>query len=126
MSLYRLAVRNGLLVREKRKLLRFWMWSFNRSEEDYLNKLKNRLTQLRQEQSLLTQSIPEVEKRIKDAKESLLQRGDGGTGPVFRDSWTPRREPVLLKKDVKLAAPKKKDPPKKEAAKPLLHITPAQ
>ncbi len=123
MSLYRLAVSSGLLIREKRKLLRWWIWSFNRSEENYLNKLKNRLTALRQEQSLLTAAIPEEEERIKKIKEYLLERGDG-IGPARRDKWSHRIEPVRLKKDTKLQGKKKKDKDPPTPPKPLFNITP--
>lgn len=125
MSLYRLAVHNGLLIREKRKLLRWWMWSFNRSEEDRLINMKNRLVTIRQEQSLLTAAIPEEEDRIKKIKENLREHGKDSTGPPRRDSWSPRREPAKLKKDVNLPGKKKKekkDPP--PPPKPMFNITP--
>jgi hypothetical protein len=121
MSLYRIAVRNGTLIREKRNFLRFWMWKFNRSEEDHLIRLKNRLTSIRQEQAILTAAIPEEQERVKKTKEALLGH-DGGTGPPSRDGWTPRREPTRLKKDVKLSGKKKiNDKPVKR--RPLLELT---
>lgn len=112
MSLYRLAVRSGILIREKRKLLRWWCWSFNRSEEDYLTRMKNRLVKLRAEQAELMKMIPEHEKRLKDAKDTLLNR-DGGTGPPHRAPWSPTHEPVVLRLDVKLKGKPKPSPAKR-------------
>jgi hypothetical protein len=123
MSQYRKAVQDGVLVRQKRKLLRWWMWSFNRSEEDFLNTMKNRLQALRQEQALLMKMIPEHEKRIKDEKERIMNMG--GNSVPYRDSFSVRREPVRLKTDVKL--PKKPDAKKKDSGpKPLFNITPTK
>lgn len=118
MSLYRYAVRNGLLVREKRKLLRFWMWSFNRSEEDHIITMKNRLNAVEQEKYQLLKMIPEHEKRCKDMKERISEMG--GAGPAFRDSWSPRREPKRLNRDVKL--PKKKEPKPRQPVTKLATI----
>lgn len=125
MSLYRLAVHNGLLIREKRKLFRWWIWSFNRSEEDHLIRMKNRLTKLRQEQSFLMSAIPEEEERLKEQKEAILAHGHEGHGPARRDSWTARTPPQRLQKDVKLSGKKKKakDPP--APPKPLFNISQA-
>ena len=71
-------------------------------------RMKNRLTTIRQEQAILTAAIPEEQDRIKKFKEALLGH-DGGTGPPSRDGWSPRREPLRLKKDVKLPGKKTKD-----------------
>ena len=119
MSLYRHTILNGTLIRVKRKLIRFWIWSFNRSEEDHLIRMKNRLTALRQEQSILMAAIPEEEDRIKKIKEALQDRGDN-TGPAFRDSWSGRIEPQRLKKDVKLSGKKKSNKDKPEPRAPAL------
>ena len=116
MSLYRLAVQNGVLVRQKRKFLRFWMWTFNRSEEDHIIRMKNRLHSIEQEKHQLLKMIPEHEKRAKDMKDRLSENS-GGVGVPYRDSWSARREPIRLNRDVKLA--KKKDPPKVKPATPL-------
>lgn len=124
MSLYRLAVFNGRLIREKRKLFRWWVWSFNRSEEDHLIRMKNRLTALRQEQSMLQSAIPEEEERLKDTKDHL--RDHGGVSTTARDGWSPRREPVRLKKETNLGKRKKKDKPVKEGPSPLFNITPTK
>lgn len=123
MSMYRLAVQNGVLVRQKRRFIRFWQWAFNRSEEDHLNRMKNRLVTIRQEQHMLLQMIPEHEERIKKAKEQLSNTNS--IGAAYRDTFSVRREPIRLNKDVNLA--KKKAPDKKPSGpKPLMHITPAQ
>lgn len=118
MSLYRPAVQNGVLVRQKRKWLRFWMWVFNRSEEDHIIRMKNRLTAIEQEKHQLLKMIPEHEKRIEEAKKRLME--NGGVGVPYRDSWSARREPVRLNRDVKLA--KKKDPPKPKPTHTLATI----
>jgi hypothetical protein len=121
MSMYRLAIQNGTLVRQKRRFIRFWQWAFNRSEEDHLNRMKNRLVTLRQEQHMLMQMIPEHETRIKKLKEKLAE--SNGVGPLFRDSFSVRREPVRLNKDVNLA--QKKKPEKKTEQKALFTINQA-
>lgn len=114
---YRTAILNDALIRERRSLLLPWRWVFNRSEEDRLNRMKNRLVSLRQEQAALTKMIPEEEDRVKKAKDKLRENSDG-RGPTVRDVWTPRREPVILQLNV--GSPnngKKKDkPPKKTPA----------
>ena len=126
MSKYRHTIHNGVLIRVKRKLLRWWIWSFNKSEEDHLNKMKNRLVLIRQEQALLTAAIPEEEDRIKKIKDALQDRGDR-YGPVITDSWSPRTEPVRLKKDIKLGKQKKKDERKPDKGPaPLFNITPTK
>jgi hypothetical protein len=122
MSMYRLAVQNGLLIRQKRRFLRFWQWAFNRSEEDHLIRMKNRLVALRQEQTMLLKMIPEWEDRIKKAKDQLNHTG--GVGVPYRDTFSLRREPVRLNKDVNLPGNKK---PEKKATeqKPLFTINQA-
>jgi len=105
MSLYRYAVRNGVLIREKRKLLRWWIWSFNRSEEDYINRMKNRLQACRAEQAVLMKKLPEHTERIGKVKDALS--ADGNESRAYRDSWSARKEPVRLELDIK--KPKKKD-----------------
>lgn len=117
MSLYRKAVRHGILIREKRNLIRWWMWKFNRSEEDYINRMKNRLQACRAEQAKLMKIIPEHEDRLKKEKEKIAE--DGNESKPYRDSYSPRREPVRLELDLK--KPKFKDPkPKKRP--PLLEV----
>lgn len=116
MSLYRLAVRHGILIREKRNLIRWWMWKFNRSEEDYINRMKNNLQNARTTQAKLMKMIPEHEERLKKAKERISE--DGNESKPYRDSWSPRHEPVRL--DMDLKKPKKNDKPPKTPA--LLEI----
>ena len=110
MSLYRIEVQDGVLVRTKRKLLRWWVWSFNRSEEEHIIRMKNEMTALRERQRRLARLIPEHEKRLKERKEAMFKNG-GLPGQAYRDSWSARREPPRLMEDVKL------DRKKKEAAK---------
>lgn len=123
MSLYRFAVQNGMLVRQKRKLLRFWMWAYNRCEEDHVTRMKNRLTAIRAEEAALLKMIPEHEERVKKMKEKL--NDTGGVGVPFRDSFSFRREPVRLNRDVKVPKPKpKNDGNKPKPPKPLMSIMP--
>jgi len=119
--MYRLAVQNGLLVRQKRGFIRFWMWFFNRSEEDHLIRMKNRLMTIRAEHTALMKMIPEHEERVKKAKDKLMDTG--GVGMPYRDSFTTRREPTRLNRDVK--PPKKKPDKKPEQLKPLFTINQA-
>lgn len=124
MSMYRLAVQNGVLVRQKRRFLRFWQWAFNRSEEDTLNRMKNRLVALRQEQTMLMKMIPEHEERMRKMKDQI--NNTGGAGVPFRDTFSFRREPVRLNKDVKLPGNKKSDGKNNSGPKPLFNITPTK
>jgi len=125
MSQYRMSVWNGTLVRQKRRLFRFWMWAFNRSEEDYLNKMKNELRLNREKCKVLARRIPKEEDRLKLIKDGLTNSNSRHSEPI-RDSWTPRKEPVRLLEDVKVARPKSKRNDSTRKVKPLLHITPAQ
>jgi hypothetical protein len=123
--LYRTAILNDTLIRERRSVFMPWRWFFNRSEEDRLNRMRNRLVSLRQEQATLTKMIPEEEDRIKKAKDKLRDNSDS-RGPVVRDVWSPRREPVVLHQSISVGGSgKKKDkpPPKR---KPLLELHQAQ
>lgn len=95
-SLYRNEIRSGVLIRTKRSLLRVWNWTFNRSEEDYLTRLKNEYTIGMDKLKRLRRAIPQEEKRIKDVRDGLTDHGIGGVGQVFRDAWMPRKEPTRL------------------------------
>lgn len=122
MSMYRQAIQNGMLVRQKRRFFRFWQWAFNRSEEDHLVRMKNRLTAIRAEHTALMKMIPEHEEKVKKVKDHL--KDTGGVGVPFRDTFSLRREPLKLNREVKL--PKKKpDQPKKAEPKPLFTINQA-
>ena len=118
--LYRTAIMNDTLIRIRRSVLMPWRWVFNRSEEDRLNRMKNRLVALRQEQASLMKMIPEEEERVKKAKDKLRENSNG-MGPVIRDVWSPRREPVLLHQAVSVGGGKKKDKPAKRQA-PILEL----
>lgn len=122
MSLYRIAMQDGLLVRQKRRLLRWWCWSFNRSEEDTLIRMKNDLTMMREKVKLLSRRIPKEEARLKQKKDKLRENSNSH-GQPYRDQWTARKEPVRLIEDIALARKKTKQP--RQSPKPLLHITPA-
>lgn len=112
MSLYRRSIENGVLVRQKRKLLRRWLWYFNRSEEDHLNRMKNKLLIAKAECTMYQRRIPQEEDRIKKIKDGLMESGTGATSNPTRDSWTPRTEPVKLFENVKVGRPKKDRPDK--------------
>lgn len=122
MSLYRAAIQDGVLVRQKRKLLRWWIWSFNRSEEDTLIRMKNELMMAREKAKLLARRIPQEEERLKKKKDQLREN-TGSSGQPYRDSWTRRKEAVRLLEDIKTARKKAKQ--ERQPPKPLLHITPA-
>lgn len=118
---YRTAILSDVLIRERRSLLLPWRWVFNRSMEDRLNRMKNRLTSIRREQAELMKMIPEEEARLKKAKERLRENSDG-RGPVFRDRWSPRLEPVVLQLDVKSGDKGKSKDSKPPKRKPLLEL----
>lgn len=124
MSQYRKAVQGGVLVRQKRAFLRWWYWSFNRSEEDNLNRMKNELIRHREMAKLLARRIPQEEARLNKEKDSLKEN-EGSHGMPYRDSWTRRKEPVRLLEDVKTARKKGKREPKPQPA-PLFNITPTK
>lgn len=123
MSQYRLAVQNGMLVRQKRKLLRFWLWCFNRSEEDHLIKMKNELMMAREKVKILSRRIPKEEERLKKIRDTMVASGEAN-GRSYRDAWTARKEPVRLLEPVNLAR-KKRDRKVKDPPRPLFNITPS-
>lgn len=97
MSQYRLAFQNDVLVRQKRKFLFFWRWAFNRSEEDALNKLKNQIVNFNDQLNRARRLLPKKEADIAAKKKALLQwmqQSSAKAGPVWRDSWSPRRRPL--------------------------------
>lgn len=104
-SLYRYEIRDGVRIRVKRSLIRLWNWTFNRSEEDYLTRLKNEYTLGMEKLKRLRRIIPKVEKEFKEAREDLANKG-GVTIP-HRDRWTRRREPARLIEETTLAKKKK-------------------
>jgi hypothetical protein len=110
MSLYRLAIVNGVLVRQKRALLRWWNWSFNRSEEDRLVTMKNGLVKAQQAVQMLVPQIKHETERIDGLKKQVRSwqdtSGKAG-GPSWRDRWSPRKEPKILQKDINVARKKK-------------------
>jgi hypothetical protein len=110
MSSYRLAIVNGVLVRQKRAMLRWWAWQFNRSEEDRLNTLKNNLVKAQAAAQMLAVQIKQETERIAGLKKKVHEWQDAGGrtgGPSWRDRWSRRKEPVLLQKDINVARKKK-------------------
>lgn len=120
LSKYRYELRHGVLIRTKRSLLRWWNWSFNRSEEDMLTRMKNEYTMGNERLKFLRKAIPALEKELNTRREQLDQMG-GVTAP-FTDKWSPRKEPVRLREATKFARKKADRPPK---PKPLFTINQA-
>lgn len=122
MSQYRKAVQDGVLVRQKRGLLRFWMWFYNRCEEDHLTKLKNRLVLVKDEMRRLQRAIPKVQAEVDAEKKRLLDMG--GHNHPYRDSWAPRRERVRLLEPGELKKRKTSaaDARKTKRAAPILEL----
>lgn len=98
MSLYRVEMQMGILSVTKRKLFRWWKWSFNRSLEDPLIKARNRLASLNTEVRTLRRIVPRLELELKTKKEKLQDMG--GVSPPWTDSWSLRRRPTLVKEPV--------------------------
>lgn len=115
-SKYRLEFQNSALVRTKRRAIFAWLWSFNKSEEDELNKLKNQITALSDQLYRARRLLPKKEADLsarKAALEQYMRQGGTNHGPTWTDSWTPRRSPVQLKEPVpsaKKRSNKKKEP----------------
>ena len=96
MSKYRIVNHpTGLMVREKRKFLRFWVWAWNRSEEDVLFKLLNRRRSLDHELRQLQRTIPKMEQHLAARKKALTDMG--GTSPTWRSGWTVSRPAIPLR-----------------------------
>lgn len=111
MSQYRLAFQNDLLVRQKRGFIFWWRWHFNRSEEATLVKLKNQIVTLNDQLNRARRLLPKQEadmKARKAALDQLIRQSSTSAGPIWRDSWTPRKEPVQLIENIK-SAKKKRD-----------------
>ncbi len=115
MSKYRNTIRSGVLIREKRGLILFWRWYFNRSEEDEITKLKNRQVNAERELRNVQRAIPRHETQLSNAKKVLSDMG--GTSPIWREGWAPRRNPskAILPGD----KPKKSPDTTKKDSKPL-------
>ncbi len=110
MSLYRRSISDNVLVWEKRKLLprlTGWRWVFNRSDEDYVNKMKNELAKARALVAVLQRRIPNEEDRIEAIVKGLRAVGVGATSTSQRDRWLPRRSPVRLLERIKVGRKKK-------------------
>lgn len=106
---YRLGFQNGVLVRQRKGVLFFWRWYYNRCEEDDLTKLKNRITSANRQLAADRRLLPQLEARLKARKDALtqyMQQANAKAGPEWNDSWSPRRAPLALLEDH--ASPKKK------------------
>jgi hypothetical protein len=130
MSLYRYTIQNGAMIRQKRGFLRWWIWIFNRSEEDEVNRLKNELVLARSKVKNLARLIPKKHAMLEARKKELRAFMDSSGkhyGPSWRDKFSPRREAVRLIEEVKVA--KKKEPnqhgPPKPAPVVLAQLTTA-
>ena len=118
MSLYRYTIQNGAMIRQKRGFMRFWIWIFNRSEEDELNRLKNEMVLARSKVKNLARLIPKKAAMLEARKKELRTFMDSSGkhyGPSWRDKYSPRREPIRLIEEVKVA---KKKEPNAAASKP--------
>lgn len=122
MSMYRNNVRHGTLIREKRSLVMFWRWPFNRSEEERLIRMKNELTIAKSAQVRLVRQLKKEEARLKQAKEKLREDVERfGKLPWWREGWSVRRYPPVLVEEQKVARAKK-ERPKPVKRKPLLEL----
>lgn len=121
MSLYRKVIQDSTLIVQKRKMWprpNGWRWVFRWSEEDHLNRMKNKLLLAKHEVTTLQRRIPQEEDRLKKSKEALAAMGSDGAGSQRRDSWKPRREPVRLLEIVKVGR-KAKDRPGYRKPEPI-------
>lgn len=102
MALLRHAIRDDVLVVERRGFLFPWRWYFLRSEEDALTVLKNERSKAHWLMKRARVLIPKQEKALKDKKEALRKYSETSGKPhgqVWRDSWQYRRTPVRLIED---------------------------
>jgi hypothetical protein len=117
LSKYRLEFQNNTLVRTKRRALFWWVWSFNASQEDDLNTLKNKITALSNQLYQAKRRLPKAEadlKARKDALRQFMEQSGTNHGPYWTDSWTGRKKQVQLIEEVKSARKggnKKRDGP---------------
>ena len=114
MSLYRLELRDGVLVRAKRSMIRAWNWSFNRSLEDELIIARNMLNLHNQQVRLLRDRVPRLEAKLKRMKDKVAE--NGGKSQPFADKWSRRKEPVPEIRPTD--APKRTEKKKKPAPPP--------
>jgi hypothetical protein len=122
MSQYRYAVQNDVLVRQKRKLLRFWVWAFNRSEEDGLNKAKNQLVTHEDRVRVLRRQIVKKQAEIDDAKKAVKDHGS----IVWTAPWSLASRPVYLVEDRKKRKKKREQPRKHPNDGVIARITTAK
>lgn len=99
MSRYRTLVGlNNELIREKRKLFRRFLffgayrWSFNRSEESRLNRLKNQLHVAQDDVKTLKRRIPREEKALTKRKDAMILNGN--VPLLYREGWSYTRDRV--------------------------------
>ena len=131
MSLYRRSISDNILIWQKRKWLpriTGWRWTFHRSDEDFLNTMRNELAKARRQVTVLQLRIPFEEDRVTAVKKALTAVGTGATSAEQRDRWQFRRSPVRLLQKTKVGR-KPKDrpgyiPPKPPKQTPIAHIMP--
>lgn len=102
MALLRHAIRDDVLVVERRGFLFPWRWYFLRSEEDALTVLKNERSKAHWLMKRARVLIPKQEKALKDKKDALRKYSETSGKPhgqVWRDSFQLRRRPVRLIED---------------------------
>lgn len=118
MALLRHAIRDDVLVVERRGFLFPWRWYFLRSEEDALTVLKNERSKAHWLMKRARVLIPKQEKALKDKKEALrkyMEHANKGHGATWRDSFQYRKTPVRLIEDSPRARKKQPgDPPRRK------------
>jgi hypothetical protein len=109
---FRYAMLNGVMVKQSRSRIFPWVWYTVQSEEDEVNRLKNRITLARRQMMADKHALPKAEARLKARKDALTQwMHSNGTnsGPEWAEPRLFRRfrKPVELIEDIK--SPRKKD-----------------
>jgi hypothetical protein len=110
LSKYRLEFQNSRLVRTKRRALLWWVWTFNRSEEDDITKLKNVITKMSDQLYQHKRRLPKLEADLEARKNALrlyIEQSGKNYGPSWTDSYSSRKSPTVLMEPAQSAKVKK-------------------
>lgn len=104
MATLRLAIRDDVLIVEKRGIFFWWRWYYFRSEEDDIVRMKNLIISARLSLRDSQRSLPKREKVLKARKEKLqeyMQNSGKTNGRLWREHWPRKGKRIRLLEDLK-------------------------
>ncbi len=119
MATLRLAIRDDVLIVEKRGIFFPWRWYYYRSEEDEVVRTKNLIISARLSLRDSQRNLPKREKKLKARKEKLqeyMQNSGKTNGRPWRERWATKGKHIRLIEDLKSQKrDRDKHPPQKPA-----------